>query len=174
MLRSVARTARFVGRRGVLFLVNLLAAPSDIAPIQAFHRSLVRLIGFKLGPESQLSENLYVYDGRNFQAGSRCRLGAFCRIWDFAPITVGDNLLASHGVTLISGTHLVDQERTPQAAPIQIGNNVWIGINVTVVGPVTIGDNVVIGANSLVLGTLESNSVYAGSPAKFIRKTSII
>lgn len=174
MLRSVARTMRFLVRRAILFLVNLLAAPSDIALIQAVRQSLMRLLGFRLGPQSQISESLYVYDGRNFQAGSRCRLGAFCRIWGFAPITVGDNLLASHGVTLISGTHLVDQERTPQAAPIHFGDNVWIGINVTVVGPATIGDNVVIGANSLVLGTLESNSVYAGSPARLIRKTTII
>jgi maltose O-acetyltransferase len=85
-------------------------------------------------------------------------------------ITVGDDLLASHGLTLISGTHFLDQERTSRPGPILIGNNVWIGINVTIVGPATIGDNVIIGANALVLGNLESNGVYAGSPAKLVRK----
>jgi acetyltransferase-like isoleucine patch superfamily enzyme len=71
---------------------------------------------------------------------------------------------------MISGTHFLDLERTPRPGPISIGNNVWIGINVTIVGPVNVGDNVIIGANSLVLGDLESNSVYAGTPAKLIRK----
>jgi acetyltransferase-like isoleucine patch superfamily enzyme len=71
---------------------------------------------------------------------------------------------------LISGTHLLNEERTERPGPISIGNNVWIGINVTIVGPATIGDGVVIGANSLVMGTLESHGVYAGSPAKLIRR----
>jgi acetyltransferase-like isoleucine patch superfamily enzyme len=53
--------------------------------------------------------------------------------------------------------------------PITIGNNVWIGINATIVGPVTIGDNAVIGAGSVVLKDIPSNAVAAGVPAKVIR-----
>jgi acetyltransferase-like isoleucine patch superfamily enzyme len=170
VLRSIARTVRFIMRRTILFLVNLLAAPPDIMAIQATRCFLMRMIGFEVGRKSQLSENLYIYDGRNFHAGTQCRLGSFCRIWDFSPITIGDNLLASHGLTLISGTHSLDEARTSRPGPISIGNNAWIGINVTIVGPATVGDNVVIGANSLVLGKLESNGIYAGSPAKLIRK----
>ena len=92
-----------------------------------------------------------------------------CRIWDFTPITIGDDLLASHGLTLISGTHFIDIERTLRPGPITIGNNVWIGINVTIVGPATVGDNVIIGANALVLGNLKFNAVYVGPPAKLSR-----
>jgi acetyltransferase-like isoleucine patch superfamily enzyme len=157
-------------RRGVLLLVNLLAAPPDIISIQAVRCSLMRIIGFKIGKGSQLSESLFVYDGRHFRAGVGCRLGSFCRIWDFSAISVGNNLLASHGLTLISGTHFTDEERSPRAGPITIGDNVWLGINVTIVGPANIGNNVVIGANSLVLGSIESEAIYAGSPAKLIRK----
>jgi acetyltransferase-like isoleucine patch superfamily enzyme len=171
MLKTIARASRYVIRRGVLFLVNLLAAPSDIMVIQTVRCSLMRIIGFKVGIDSQLSESLYVYDGRRFCAGERCKLGSFCRIWDFSSIIVGSDLLASHGLTLISGTHFLDDARTSRPGPITIGNNVWIGINVTIVGPATIGDNVVIGANSLVLGRLERDGVYAGTPAKLIRKT---
>lgn len=169
-IKSVAKTVFFAVRRMVVFVVNMLAVPPDAVTIQALRCLLMRLIGFKLGRRSQLSESLYVYDGRRFSAGVGCRLGSFCRIWDFNTITVGDNLLASHGLTLISGTHVLDLERTPRPGPITIGDNVWIGINVTIVGPATVGDNVIIGANSLVLGNLECNGVYAGSPAKLIRK----
>jgi acetyltransferase-like isoleucine patch superfamily enzyme len=121
MLRSILRTFRFFMRRGVLLLVNLLAAPADIMSIQAVRCFLLRAIGLKLGRESQLSESLYIYDGRNFQVGTRCKLGAFCKIWDFSTISIGDDLLASHGLTLISGTHLLDEKRSPQPAPISIG-----------------------------------------------------
>ncbi|MFQ6862914.1 MAG: acyltransferase [Beduini sp.] len=51
---------------------------------------------------------------------------------------------------------------------IQIGNNVFLGLNTTVLKGVTIGDNVIVGANSLVNKDLESNSIYAGNPIKKI------
>jgi acetyltransferase-like isoleucine patch superfamily enzyme len=167
--KSIARMGLFTMRRFVVFAVNILAVPPDATTVQAFRCLLMRLIGFKLGRGSQLSESLYVYDGRRFSAGVGCRIGSFCRIWDFSQIIIGDNLLASHGLTLISGTHFLDKERTSRPGPITIGNNVWIGINVTIVGPASIGENVIIGANSLVMGNLESNGVFAGSPAKLIR-----
>lgn len=47
-----------------------------------------------------------------------------------------------------------------------IGNNVFIGWGATILGGSNVGDNVVIGANSVVSGLVESNSVYAGNPAK--------
>lgn len=52
--------------------------------------------------------------------------------------------------------------------PVNIGNNVFIGYGTVVLGGSVIGDNVIIGANSLVCSSLESNSVYAGVPAKRI------
>jgi acetyltransferase-like isoleucine patch superfamily enzyme len=174
VLKSLLRTSRFVLRRGVLFLVNLLAVPPENGAVQALRCRLMRLVGSRLGVGSQLSESLYIYDGRNFNVGACARIGSFCRIWDFCPITIGDNLLASHGLTLISGTHLLDAARTDRPGPITIGNNVWIGINVTIVGPATIGDNVVIGASSIVMGDLESDCVYAGSPAKRLRSITPI
>ena len=51
---------------------------------------------------------------------------------------------------------------------IVIGDNVFIGVGTTILRGTCIGDNVIIGANSLVRGIVESNSVYAGNPAKKI------
>ena len=47
-----------------------------------------------------------------------------------------------------------------------IGNNVFIGGGATILGGSHIGDNVIIGANSVVSGNVDSNSVYAGNPAR--------
>jgi virginiamycin A acetyltransferase len=52
---------------------------------------------------------------------------------------------------------------------IIIGNDVWIGANVTILGGVTIGDGAIIGANSLVNKNVPSFAVVGGIPAKFIR-----
>ena len=50
-----------------------------------------------------------------------------------------------------------------------IGNNVLIGSNSTIL-PVKIANNIVIGAGSVVTKNLIKKGIYAGNPAKFIRK----
>lgn len=51
---------------------------------------------------------------------------------------------------------------------VEIGNNVFLGMNSIVLKNTSIGDNVIIGAGSVVKGRIESDSVYAGNPAKRI------
>ena len=51
---------------------------------------------------------------------------------------------------------------------VKIGNNVFIGVNTTILKGAEIGNNVIIGANSLVNKKLESNAVYAGNPVRYI------
>ena len=51
-----------------------------------------------------------------------------------------------------------------------IGNDVWIGQNVTMLPGVHVGDGVIIGLNSTVASDLEAYGVYAGNPARLIRK----
>ena len=53
-------------------------------------------------------------------------------------------------------------------APVEIGNNVFIGMNTIITKGVTIGDNVIIGVSSVVTKDLASNGVYAGNPARLI------
>ena len=51
---------------------------------------------------------------------------------------------------------------------IEIGNNVFVGSNTTVLYDVKVGSNVVIGAGSLVNRDIPDNSVAVGVPAKVI------
>ena len=53
---------------------------------------------------------------------------------------------------------------------IEIGNNVWIGGNVTILPGVSIGDNTTIGAGSVVTKDIKSNVVAAGNPCKVIKE----
>lgn len=51
-----------------------------------------------------------------------------------------------------------------------IGNDVWIGAKCLVKGGVTIGDGAVIGMGSVVTKDVPPYEIWAGNPAKFIRK----
>lgn len=55
-----------------------------------------------------------------------------------------------------------------RVANVVIGNNVFIGAYSIILPNTYIGDNVVIGAGSIVTGRLESNTIYAGNPARKI------
>ena len=53
--------------------------------------------------------------------------------------------------------------------PITVGNNVWFGAGVVVLGGITIGDNTVIGAGSVVTKDIPANVVAFGNPCKVYR-----
>ena len=54
------------------------------------------------------------------------------------------------------------------AGKVKIGNNVFIGMNATILKGTVIGDNCIIGENSLVNGCFPDDVVIAGNPAKVI------
>lgn len=87
-------------------------------------------------------------------------------------INIGNNCMIGHQVFIIDTDYHGFDGNGVITEPIEIGNNVWIGARVMVLKGVNIGDNSIIGAGSLVNKNIPSNSIFAGNPAKFIRKTS--
>jgi acetyltransferase-like isoleucine patch superfamily enzyme len=56
---------------------------------------------------------------------------------------------------------------------VEIGDHVWIGAGVIIMPGVKIGKFSIIGANSMVTSDVESFSLYAGTPARFIKKIKV-
>ena len=74
-------------------------------------------------------------------------------------VRIGDRLGVMHNVTI--GTNM------RPGAPT-IGDDVFIGVNSTVLGPIAIGDRVRIGANTAVTTDVPADSVVYGSPARIV------
>ncbi|MGL5480054.1 MAG: acyltransferase [Clostridium sp.] len=89
-------------------------------------------------------------------------------------IEIGDNVVLTDGVTIL--THGYDlsviMHKTGKlygsAGKVKIGNNVFVGVNSTILKGVEIGENVIIGANTLVNKNIPSNVVVAGNPCRVI------
>lgn len=86
-------------------------------------------------------------------------------------VTIGDNCFVAHGVMFINDLF---SEGHPAGNPdlwkrTVIGNNVSIGSNATIL-PVSICDGAVIGAGSVVTKDITTPGVYAGNPARLLRK----
>lgn len=95
-------------------------------------------------------------------------------------IKMGDNVFIGSGVHLIThnmvncvfnnmSDHLIDNGKgNPIVGTIQIGNNVFIGINASVMYGVTIGNNCIIGAGAVVTRNVCDGEVVGGVPGKVI------
>ena len=115
--------------------------------------------------------------GSQVQIGDRTFININCTVLD-APIsegaiTIGSDCLIGPNVQLLAVSHAVNPiERLNKenfAAPITIGNNVWIGAGVIVLAGITIADNAVIGAGSVVTKDVAANTLVAGNPAVKIK-----
>jgi len=58
----------------------------------------------------------------------------------------------------------------PNKGNLNIGNDVWIGYNATIMAGITIGDGAIIATNSTVVKDVEPYSIVGGNPATEIKK----
>lgn len=114
----------------------------------------------------------FFYEHGQITIGHRVFINAGCVFLDNAQISIGNDTLIGPNVTLTTASH----ETSPALrgsgvtqAPINIGDNVWLGAGVVVLPGVTIGNNSVIAANSVVRSDVPENALYAGTPAIFKR-----
>ena len=90
-------------------------------------------------------------------------------------ISVGENCLFSYRVTLRNHDthHIFDKntgERIYFAGDMNIGNHVWLGYGVTLLGSASIGDNSIAGTMAVTSGTFPREVIIAGNPARVIRE----
>jgi virginiamycin A acetyltransferase len=102
------------------------------------------------------------------------QIGKFCSIADGVTIVLGGEHKTDWVTTYPFWVAFEDFYSFPTPlgtnGDITIGNDVWIGINATILSGVTIGDGAVIGANSLVVSDVEPYTIVAGNPARMVRK----
>lgn len=103
--------------------------------------------------------------GRAFSFGRYCFFDpSFCFL-----ISIGDNVTFSTRVHVLA--HDASLKRTigySKVGKVSIGNNVFIGANVTILPGISIGDSSIVGAGSVVTRSIPSHEVWAGNPAKRI------
>lgn len=92
-------------------------------------------------------------------------------------VTVGEKCVIAAHVNFITHDGAVNvlnnlnyfKEKSDIIAPINVGNNVYIGMGAYIMPGVNIGNNVIIGANAVVTRDIPDNSVAVGMPAKVIK-----
>ncbi len=107
--------------------------------------------------------------------GSHFVMNPYSRVVAHQQIDIGENVVIARFVSILDHDHSFKTEHGAfafdgyKAAPIKIGNNVWIGDKVSILKGVTIGDNVIIAANAVVTKDIPSNVIAGGIPAKILK-----
>jgi galactoside O-acetyltransferase len=176
---AVDRSSRLLRR----FSVTFLTAPAERLYLKIGARCLlnVAVVFESIDGAVDIGDRVYIGHGGSIISRSR--------------ISIGNDVTMAWGVTIYDhNSHSFDWRRRQRvvdhfyrtygtaacfdsldwsdvaAAPIVIGDRVWIGFDVVILKGVTIGEGAVIGARSVVSRDVEPYTVVAGNPARVVRR----
>lgn len=131
-----------------------------------------QLTASQIDPSFVCFPPFYTDFGKNIHIGKHVFFNTGCSFQDRGGIFVGDYSFIGMNVTIATLNHglTLENRNTTYASSVNIGKHVWIGSNVTILPGVTIHDHSVIGAGGGVTKDVPPDSIYAGVPAKFIKK----
>jgi acetyltransferase-like isoleucine patch superfamily enzyme len=104
--------------------------------------------------------------------GARVYVGRNCYLGSYAPLKIGDDCGIGAYSYIITANHRFRDATRPvsqqgyESAPVELGQDVWLGCHVVVLPGVTIGNGSVIGAGAVVTKSVPPREVWAGVPAK--------
>lgn len=141
-------------------------------------RNIIRKMVY--GPKADSDSYIKYLKEKGYKIGDDCKIYVPSKTSIDEPcymLDIGNRVRITEGVTILchdASVYTLDYAgRQYKSAPrvfkkTTIGNNVFIGRYAIVLMGSHIGDNVIIGAGSVVHGVIESDSVYAGNPARKI------
>jgi maltose O-acetyltransferase len=140
------------------------------------HELLGTLLGHRGSPLS-IEPPFYCDYGSQIHIGDNFYANFGCVFLDCAEIRIGNYVKFGPMVQLYTAGHPVDPIIRKQgfelARPITIGDNCWIGGNVTVCPGVCIGENCVIGAGSVVVKNIPANTIAVGNPCAVVKRVVV-
>ncbi len=143
----------------------------------------------RIGNGTIIEGKLVVFNyGGSIEIGDNVYVGVNTNIWSGQSVKIGSNVLISHNVNIIdTNSHEIDHiERSERyrmlikfghpsnkstiiTGEIIIEDYVWISFGATILKNVRIGKGAIIAANSVVTRNVDSFTMVAGNPAKFVK-----
>lgn len=126
--------------------------------------------------ESDLNLNVVLYENSRFIVNKSFSIfGLFASVYSNTSVKIGRNCLIAEGVEMWTFDHhsiidLSNHKQLNYPKDIVLNDHVWLGRNAHISKGVTIGSGSVIAARSVVTKDVPKTEIWAGTPAKCIRK----
>lgn len=128
---------------------------------EQIHISVSKESKIKIGSYNENRGRFYLIClGGKMQIGNHCFFNINSSITCLNHIVIGDRCSFGNNLVIVDHDHNIKNDQGGfTKGEIIIGNNVWVGANVTILKDTHIGDNCVIAAGSVVKGIIPNNTI---------------
>ncbi len=152
---------------------------------------------FRIAEDVELGQDVKIFGFVNLygcRIGDRTKVGTFVEIQKNAVVgadskisshtfvcegvQIGNEVFVGHGVTFINDLYpratvadgTMQNEEDWDVVPTYVRDGASIGSGSTLLGGITIGEGAIVGAGSVVTKSVPPGEIWAGNPARYIRK----
>ena len=139
----------------------------------------INLYGCSIGDNTKIGA--FVEIQKNAAVGKNCKISSHTFVCE--GVIIEDNCFVGHGVVFINdnypkatnkeGQLETEKDWGPRLVKTRMKKNASLGSNVTILGDVTIGKGSLVGAGSVVTKDVPDGEVWAGNPARFLKKAAL-
>jgi len=163
-----------IKRRIFLFTIALLKYTPFMAAMR-IRNLCYKFVLKKMGEHTNIADGVTITCPMKVSVGSRVSIHEYTFIGSAGEVTIGDGVMIGTDCSIISDAHNFSERSVPMrkqghtAKPVIIGNDVWLGCKVTVLGGVKINDGAIIGAGSVVTKDIPPYAIAMGVPCRVKR-----
>lgn len=129
-----------------------------------------------IGDRTVLHDYVKITANEGFvQIGNDCSIQTFCTISGVGGVRIGNGVRIAARSGIVAAQHVIDRLDIPihkqglTGRGVQIDDDVWIGMNCSILDGVHIGTGAVIGAGAVVTKDIPPYAIAGGVPARIIR-----
>ncbi len=149
-------------------------APDVILGTDVKLACFINAYGCRIGNRSKVGAFVEIQKGVTI--GDDCKISSHSFLCE--GVSVEDGVFIGHGVTFTNDRYpratnsdgTLQTEADWQVVPTLIKKQASVGSGVTLLCGITIGEGAIIGAGSLVTKSVPPGEIWAGNPARFLRK----
>ena len=140
-------------------------------PLYRWHILLLRMFGCKIYGKPFIAPSCRIYAPWLLSIGDKSCLGPRSEVYNLGPIKIGERVTIAQYVYLCNGTHDFGSPVLPLVVgDMFIDDDVFVGAKAIVLPGIHIGKDCIVGAGAVLTKDTESFGIYAGNPARFIKK----
>jgi acetyltransferase-like isoleucine patch superfamily enzyme len=161
-------------RRNVAGLFGAVVLRTDAWLNLARARSLLRRCAAE-GRNVRLRMPVVIYDPQKLAFGDFVDIGENVILRAGGGLSIGNRVLIAAGAAVVTVGHPIAPPRWGQikAAPVAIGDDVWIGANAVILPGVSVGNGAIVAAGAVVTDDVAPYTIVAGVPAKLQRPIEV-
>ena len=128
-----------------------------------------------IGDDVLFGQGIIIKEPEKVSVGNHVSIQENCYISGYGGVSIGNHVSIGNGTKIVSSEHDYNSGKIIRNNPLVakeviIEDNVWVGMGVIILGGTHICEHSIIAAGAVVKGVVESDSIYAGVPARLVKK----